>query len=91
MINDKITAMEHAINAGPPEQDNSMQTTDHSCDGDLPWYQLRSSIMMITLTVVAVGGLALDYVAQDQAPVPAYRIVDNGTIVGGTRGDSFLR
>jgi hypothetical protein len=46
---------------------------------------------MITLTIVAVGGLALDYVANDQTPVPGYRIVENGTIVGGARDDSFLR
>lgn len=83
--------MEPAINVGPPEQDMNMQATDKRPARDVPWYQLRSSITMITLTIVAVGGLALDYVANDQTPVPGYRIVENGTIVGGARDDSFLR
>jgi hypothetical protein len=46
---------------------------------------------MITLTIVAFSGLVLDYAANDQTPVQGYRIVENGTIVGGARGDSFLR
>jgi hypothetical protein len=83
--------MEPTINAGPPEQDMDMQTTESRPLGDVPWYQLRSSIVMITLTIVAFSGLVLDYAANDQTPVQGYRIVENGTIVGGARGDSFLR
>jgi hypothetical protein len=46
---------------------------------------------MITLTIVAFSGLVFDYAANDKTPVQGYRIVENGTIVGGARGDSFLR
>ena len=61
-----------------------MSITDHRPAGEVPWYRLKSSIVMITVTVLAVLGLLLDPASDDIVPAASYRIVDNGTIMNGS-------
>ena len=61
-----------------------MSITDHRPAGDIPWYRLKSSIVMITVTILAVLALLLDPASDDILPASSYRIVDNGTIMNGT-------
>lgn len=58
-----------------------MSTTDHAPTRDVPWYRLKSSVVMMTVTVLAVLGLLLDPASDDIVPASSYRIVDNGTIM----------
>ena len=60
-----------------------MSIADHRPAGDIPWYRLKSSIVMIVVTVLAVLGLVLDPASDDIAPAAGYRIVDSGTIMTG--------
>ena len=52
-------------------------------EGEVPWYLLKSSILMISVTVLAILAIAFDYTTRDPVPAGGYRIVDNGTIVNG--------
>lgn len=62
-----------------------MSITHDRPEGDVPWYLLRSSILMITMTILATVGIALDHVTQADAPAPAYRTFENRAVTPGGR------
>ena len=72
--------MERAINARPVEQDIGMSIANDTPESDLPWYRMKSSIVMITVTLIAFASVVFDYIGQDNAPAVGFRLVDNGTI-----------
>ena len=55
-------------------------------DHDVPWYQLKSSIVMITVTILAVIGVVLDPSAQEMTRASGFRIVESGAITAATKG-----
>ena len=63
-----------------------MSIIDDRPRGDVPWYRLKSSILMFTVTIVAVLGILLDPASRDVPASAGYRIVDNGTISTGVYG-----
>ncbi len=72
--------MEFAINARPAEQDMSMSIANDTPESDLPWYRMKSSIMMITVTLIALASVVFDYTGRDNTPAAGFRLVENGTI-----------
>lgn len=63
-----------------------MSIIDQRPAANVPWYRLKSSIVMITVSILAVLGILFDPAAQDIAPASGYRIVENGTITNGAKG-----
>ncbi|MFZ3584869.1 hypothetical protein ACOI1H_22350 [Loktanella sp. DJP18] len=62
-----------------------MSITHDRPEGDVPWYLLRSSILMITMTILAIAGIALDHVTQADAPATGYRTFENRAVTQGGR------
>ena len=84
-------AMERAINARPIEQDTAMTIASDNPDSDGPWYLWKSSIVMISMTIIVSFSVAVDYLDQDMTPKSDLRIVENGTIVSGGSVESRMR
>ena len=63
-----------------------MASTDDRTGTDVPWYRMRSSIVMITVSILAVMAILLDPLARDITPAATYRIVENGVIVHRAQG-----
>lgn len=57
-------------------------TNDHP-ESHVPWYMLRSSIMMIVATIITITGVAYDHVATDVAPPTGILLAENGKILNG--------
>lgn len=68
-----------------------MSITHDRPEGEAPWYLLKSSILMITVTILAIVGLAFDVVSRPDAPASGYRIIENGVISGGDRSETERR
>ncbi|SHF27056.1 hypothetical protein SAMN05444339_104317 [Loktanella atrilutea] len=83
--------MERAINGRPIEQDESMSITHETPEADVPWYRMKSSILMIPVTLIALASVVLDYVGRDATPDSGFRLVENGTIMNGNRASSYQR
>ena len=60
-------------------------------DSDGPWYLWKSSIVMISMTIIVSISIAIDFLDQDMTPQSSFRIVENGTIMSGGSAESRLR
>ncbi len=68
-----------------------MTISNDNPDSDGPWYLWKSSIIMISVTIIAIASIAYDVLSQDAAPATGFRIIENGTIMSGDPVDSNLR
>ncbi|SEN83544.1 hypothetical protein SAMN04488003_14210 [Loktanella fryxellensis] len=55
--------------------------TDADGTDTRPWYMMRSSILMICVTVVGLIGIAADQFGGDSAPTGNFRVMENGIII----------